>query len=336
MDLLDTHHLRSDIVNRLLGGEEDEQTTPFLDRLVEIAEMENGEYQMLVDPIDRSIALVFQLFETESLDPWDVDLSTFIDLFSERIKTADNIDLPSCGRLIRMAWSILHAQTFSLIDRHERWEEDLLEDDWTMDIGWESELNDDEYSFSVNVLTGQARDALPNLFEGRIRRTTESRPITLTEMLFSLKGAHDDARERQLREQARVRHQAEVAEAMANVSSRIHRENLEEDIKRCWLAMRDIGRNGAPVELDAIREYLMALAIEEGANDEEAAIEGEISGFVASLFLTHRGFAEIWQMGEASEGRIFIKDRWPSSSSYDDASLQIAEERGISLAEVEA
>ena len=41
MDLLDTHHLRSDIVNRLLGGEEDEQTTPFLDRLVEIAEMEN-------------------------------------------------------------------------------------------------------------------------------------------------------------------------------------------------------------------------------------------------------------------------------------------------------
>ena len=97
-----------------------------------------------------------------------------------------------------MAWSILHAQTFTLIERHERWEEELLEDDWTMDIGWESELNDDEYSFSVNVLTGQAKEVLPNLFEGRIRRTTESRPITLSEMLFSLKGAHEDARERQL------------------------------------------------------------------------------------------------------------------------------------------
>jgi chromatin segregation and condensation protein Rec8/ScpA/Scc1 (kleisin family) len=336
MDLLDTHHLRSDIVSRLLGGEEDEQVTPFLDRLVEIAEMENGEHQMLVDPIDRSIALVFQLFETESLDPWDVDLSTFIDLFSERLKTAENIDLPSCGRLIRMAWSILHAQTFTLIERHERWEEEMLDDDWTMDIGWESELDDDEYSFSVNVLTGQARDALPNLFEGRIRRTTESRPITLTEMLFSLKGAHEDARERQLREQSRVRHQAEVAEAMANVSSRIHTENLEDDIRKCWSAMRDIGRNGAPVELAAIREHLRALAIEEGANDDEAAIEGEISGFVASLFLTHRGFAEIWQMGKSSEGRIFIKDRWPATSSYEEATIQIAEERGISLVEVEA
>ncbi len=335
MDILDSHHLRSDIVNRLLGGEEDEATSPFIDRLVEIAEMENGEHQMLIDPIDRSIALVFQLFQTESLDPWDVNLSTFIDLFSERIKTAENIDLPSCGRLIRMAWSILHAQTFTLIERHERWEEELLEDDWTMDIGWESELNDEEYSFSVNVLTGQAKEALPNLFEGRIRRTTESRPITLSEMLFSLKGAHEDAKERQLREQARVRHQAEVAEAMANVSSRMHRENLEDDIRRCWSAMRDIGRNGAPVELESIRDHLKALAIEEGANQDEASIEGEISGFVASLFLTHRGFAEVWQMGEASKGRIFIKDRWPSSSSYDEARIQIAKERGISSVEVE-
>ena len=100
--------------------------------------------------------------------------------------------------------------------------------------------------------------------------------------------------------------------------------------------MRDIGRNGAPVELGSIREHLRALAIEEGASQDEASIEGEISGFVASLFLTHRGFAEVWQMGEASEGRIFIKDRWPSSSSYDEARLRIAEERGITLAEVEA
>ena len=39
MEILDSHHLRSDIVNRLLGGEEDEVTSPFIDRLVEIAEM---------------------------------------------------------------------------------------------------------------------------------------------------------------------------------------------------------------------------------------------------------------------------------------------------------
>jgi len=116
-----SHDLRADIVTRLLGGEEDADAIPFIDRLVEIAEMENGEHQMLVDPIDRSIALVFELFQSESLDPWDVDLTMFIDLFGERIETAENIDLPSCGRLIRMAWNILHAQTFSLIERHENW-----------------------------------------------------------------------------------------------------------------------------------------------------------------------------------------------------------------------
>ena len=198
---LSSHDLRADIVTRLLGGE-DTDAIPFIDRLVEIAEMENGEHQMLVDPVDRSIALVFELFQSEPLDPWDVDLTMFIDLFGERIETAENIDL-SCGRLIRMAWNILHAQTFSLIERHENWEDEIDDDDWMSDIGWEADFDDDEYGFSVNVLTGRAKEALPGLFQGRIRRTTESRPVTLSEMLFSLKAAHDQAEDRRLREAAR-------------------------------------------------------------------------------------------------------------------------------------
>ena len=55
MEPLISHDLRADIVTRLLGGEEDTDAVPFIDRLVEIAEMENGEHQMLVDPVDRSI-----------------------------------------------------------------------------------------------------------------------------------------------------------------------------------------------------------------------------------------------------------------------------------------
>ncbi|MBD18172.1 MAG: hypothetical protein CMB13_00810 [Euryarchaeota archaeon] len=336
MEPLISHDLRADIVTRLLGGEEDTDAIPFIDRLVEIAEMENGEHQMLVDPVDRSIALVFELFQSESLDPWDVDLTMFIDLFGERIETAENIDLPSCGRLIRMAWNILHAQTFSLIERHENWEDEIDDDDWMSDIGWEADFDDDEYGFSVNVLTGRAKEALPGLFQGRIRRTTESRPVTLSEMLFSLKAAHDQAEDRRLREAARIRHQADVEEAMANVSSRMHRENLEEDIQRCWSALRKLGRDGSPVELADVRTYLSSLAIEEGASEDEAEAEGEISGFVASLFLTHRGFAEIWQMGEANQGRIFLRDRWPKVDTFEDARAAIAHERGISLEEVEA
>ena len=98
MEPLISHDLRADIVTRLLGGEEDTDAIPFIDRLVEIAEMENGEHQMLVDPVDRSIALVFELFQS-GFDPRDVDLTMFIDLFGERIETAENIDLPTVDAL---------------------------------------------------------------------------------------------------------------------------------------------------------------------------------------------------------------------------------------------
>ena len=92
----------------------------------------------------------------------------------------------------------------------------------------------------------------------------------------------------------------------------------------------------SPVELADVRTLSSSLAIEEGASEDEAEAEGEISGFVASLFLTHRGFAEIWQMGEATQGRIFLRDRWPKVDSFEEARIAIAHERGISLEEVNA
>ena len=41
-------------------------------------------------------------------------------------------------------------------------------------------------------------------------------------------------------------------------------------------------------------------------------------------------------MGEANQGRIFLRDRWPKVDTFEDARAAIAHERGISLEEVEA
>ncbi len=321
--VFDAHAMRSDIVARLLGGEVDVESHRYLDRLTEICEMESAEHQMLIDPIDRSIAVVLQLFQDSSLDPWDIDLESFIELFRERISDAENIDLPTCGRLIRMAWRILHAQTFSLIERHERWDEP--EDEFGFDIGWEAELDDEDYNFSISVLSGAAADLLPGMFEGRIKRQ-EGRPVTLMEMLFSLKDAHSEAQERQLREQARVKHRAELDAAMKNVSSRMHDENLEEDLQRSWIAMRSLEPGGGPVELQRLRERLRQVAIEEGATDDDARTDGEISGFISSLFLTHRGLVDLWQI-DGPGGQIFVQDRWPDSASYQAIDEEMQAER---------
>ena len=97
MTVFDGQAMRDDIVVRLLGGEADLETSRYLDRLVELATLEEAEHQFLIDPFDRSVALVFQLFQSSDLDPWDVDLSSFLEMFNERIKESENIDLPTCG-----------------------------------------------------------------------------------------------------------------------------------------------------------------------------------------------------------------------------------------------
>ena len=97
MSLLETRDMQATIVKQLLGEQDDAKLDKhrYIDRLLEIADLESAEHQSLVDPFDRSVALVFQMFNDESLDPWDVDLSTFIEMFNRRIEDAENIDLPT-------------------------------------------------------------------------------------------------------------------------------------------------------------------------------------------------------------------------------------------------
>ena len=85
MSLLETRDMQATIVKQLLGERDDANLDKhqYIDRLVEIADLESAEHQSLVEPFDRSVALVFQMFNDASLDPWDVDLSIFIEKFKE-------------------------------------------------------------------------------------------------------------------------------------------------------------------------------------------------------------------------------------------------------------
>ncbi len=189
MSVFDGNSMKDDIVSRLLGGEADLETNRYLDRLVELSLVEEAEHQFLIDPFDRSVALVFQMFHNTDLDPWDVDLSVFLELFNQRINDSENIDLPTCGRLVRMAWSILRGQASSLLERQEKsLIDEEVEETWDFEDSWESEFSDEDYNFSVGVLTGAASDVLPTMFEGRIHRE-EGRPVTLGELLMGLQAA---------------------------------------------------------------------------------------------------------------------------------------------------
>ena len=306
MSVFDGNSMKDDIVSRLLGGEADLETNRYLDRLVELSLVEEAEHQFLIDPFDRSVALVFQMFHNTDLDPWDVDLSVFLELFNQRINDSENIDLPTCGRLVRMAWSILRGQASSLLERQEKsLIDEEVEETWDFEDSWESEFSDEDYNFSVGVLTGAASDVLPTMFEGRIHRE-EGRPVTLGELLMGLQAAGRLSEEQKMREKIAKERREANEKARARFGGSLHVENLEDDLKRTWDALRSRTlEEKESTNLSEIVEVLEKSSIDSGLSAENAKSEAQVTALISSLFLTHRGYAEVSQ---DLDGNISLKN----------------------------
>ena len=318
---LDQWFLRQDVIDQLLqSGDDDlEGISAYADRILMIAQTEEAEHQTLEDPFDRSVALVLSLVNSEGLDAWNIDLTSFLRQFTKRVKSqAKNLDLPACGRLIRMAWEVLHYQAAHLFDRIQYQD---MEDEWDMDFefGWEAEYDDQEFHFTNTVLQGGADDVLETLFDERVRRD-EGRPVTLGELLSALKDVMDDADALKLREKNRVAHAIEVEEMISNVGGRMHNEDLDGDIERCWNALRqttqELGSSNVPLK-SVIKTMIPLLEATFGEVPEGYGDDARVSSFIAGLFLTHKGLASITQ-GNQIDDVIMIEDLWPQLATFED------------------
>ena len=329
--VLDKWFLRQDIINQLLeSGEESEDALKFAERIMPVIEAEESEYQSLDDPFDRSVALVLSLVKDQELNPWNIDLSTFLKVFTKRVRSeSDKLNLPACGRLIRMAWEVLNQQAIVLFDRVQNMDQ---EDDWEDDIdfGWESDYDDQDYLFTTSILEGDVEQLLPSLFDERIRRD-EGRPVTLGELLSAFKDAAEDAEELKIREENRIAHQAELGDYLNNVGSRMHNEDLEGDIYRCWTALRNACQKAGSSKVKVIQvmdELNDILLAENGYIEQGYQEESKVASFIASLFLTHRGFALISQ-DEVPYGDIMLEDLWPGVTEFADIKGLIEDKKEI-------
>ena len=321
MSIFETN-MREDIITKLLGSDIDLETSRYLDRLLELASLEEAEHQFLIDPFDRSVALVFQLFNSSDLDPWDVDLSSFLEIFNERIENAENIDLPTCGKLVRMAWSILRNQASSLIERQERALQYDDEEVWDFEGGWETEFDDEDYNFSLGILSGAADETLPSMFEGRIHRD-ESRPVTLVELLMGLQSAGKLAEEQRLREKIARERRESNDRARARFGGSLHVENLENDLKRTWDALKNNTTNDSQsVELREIVSTLNKTSLQSGMSEEEAKAEAQVTALVSALFLTNRGYVDIFQE-DGSDGKIILRNLWEKAQDFSSLTNQL-------------
>ena len=319
--VLDDWFLRQDILDQLMSQEEEaSEAERYADRIMRIAQEDSAEHQVLSDPFDRSVALVLSLVKEEGMDPWNIDLSAFLKIFTQRVrKEADGLDLPACGRLIRMSWEVLNQQASTLFDRVIAL--DMDDDEDFLDFGWEAEYDDEEFIFTTTVLEGSADLVLPSFFGERVRRD-EGRPSTLGELLSALKDACDEAEILKAKEEYRRNHAEELKNMLDNVGSRMHNEDMEGDIRRCWTAMRrvtkSLGESKVPV-VEVTSELERILLDTFGEVPEGYDVESKITSFVAGLFLTHRGYA--WISQEGPEDPIMLEDRWPNATTFEEVTV---------------
>ena len=336
--MLDNWFLRQDILDQLVSRDEHiDEAERYADRIMRIAQEDNAEHQVLEDPFDRSVALVLSLVKEEDMDPWNIELSAFLKLFTQRVKKdASNLDLPACGRLIRLSWEVLTQQASTLFDKVTAPDFDEFEE--FVDFGWESDYDDEEFMFTTAVLDGAADSVLPSLFGERVRRD-EGRPSTLGELLSALKDACDEAEILKAKEEFRKNHAEELKNMIQNVGSRMHNEDMEGDIKRCWTAMRYVmsQQNSSVVPIANVTSKLAEILLEEfGSIPEGYEVESKITSFVAGLFLTHRGYA--WISQDQPDDPIMIEDRWPNAKTFDEVtelSKKLSEEESDSISDEE-
>lgn len=256
-----------------------------INEYVELLKKTNeGAVLRIDDPVDRSIAITFELVMQAHFNPWDIDLVQFSSMYLKRAKE-DHIDLIIAGRIIHMAWRILRLQSDDLVIHLQEAEEEDADgswDDFSADM-WLS--GEDEYSYT-NLLMSVPDPPI----EEPVRREN-ARKVTLMELLDAFDFARKDAETHQLMEQRRTEEKKRLKDlSRKKMKGTAHEDNLEEDVMEIWEKIKQISQSQIQLS-DLCRDQ----------SKEEL-----IKTIISVLFLAYENKIRVYQQ-RFPYGKIFIK-----------------------------
>ena len=277
------------VINHLLFHKsliDDSDDAHRINEYVSILQHSNeGNFIGIDDPVDRSIALTFELVNQAHFNPWDIDLVQFSTLYLKRARD-ENIDLITAGRIIHMAWKILRLQSDDLVINLQ--EPDLTDD---QDLNWDDFSTnmwlsaDDEYTYTNLLMT------VPDPpIEEPVRRDS-TRKVSLIELLDAFDLARKDAETHQIMEQRRREERKRLRDASRKrMKGTAHEDNLEEDILEIWEKIKEVDQS--------------TIALTELC--ENSSREELIRIIISVLFLAYDNKIKVYQK-QFPYGKIFIK-----------------------------
>jgi segregation and condensation protein A len=243
------------------------------------------------EPLDRALQLVFELVLTNDLDPWDIDLMKFAKLYGQRMH-GEEVDFIVAGKLMYMAWSILHLQSREVLSLNEAREELICE-------GWDMEGMD----LFVEQPLPKVELGVPEGVElTEVVRHRCTRPVSLVDLLDAFDAAQQEVEIALNRQRARER----LQRAGERFDGKSHSDDQEKDAAEVWVRIERCG--SGPIALEDLFE---------------GGKEDRIKVFVSLLFLARSGKISLWQE-ELPYGQIYleIKLPWEIAKLVDEAEAQ--------------
>lgn len=208
--------------------------------LTMIENMDDEDKEFSGDPFEKAIASVFKLVIDERLDPWEIDLVSFTEMYLKQAKKKDNLDFIVTGQLINMAWSILKMQCEQVLSSAEVEEqeeptdpidEEGFFDEWDV---WDQEVYEDpeDLDYEEEVLQ---EDDLP--LKKAVRRE-EKKPVSLIQLVDAFEDAKEEAKYREkmerIRKEKKREREKELEEKEDNYDTRSHEEDIQSDKSKIW------------------------------------------------------------------------------------------------------
>ncbi len=186
-----------------------------------------GEHVSMRDDFHRDVAIALELVMQEHLDPWDLDLSKFAELYLKESR-ARGVDIVTAGRIILMAWTVLKLQSDHVAERATTLQDAGEEHfDWDDVPDWG--FTDDEWDYTDRI------KALPRApIDEKIRHKGD-RKVTLMELLGAFEEVHEEAAERAKLQANKQAARLTLKRRMrGRVGGMVHKEDLEAEIAETW------------------------------------------------------------------------------------------------------
>jgi len=278
------------VFHRSLLGDGTDDSSALLERYLTLVEkLREGVHVVISDPMQKATALLFELVLEQEFDPWEIDLGRFTQAYLERVRADGAVNFAVTGRLVYMAWSILYLQSEELLRERQTPAAGALDGADGGEPVDDSYLPMLETPEAVDVTSAVLNSSEPPPLLGMVRHS-ESRPVSLLELVRAFGEAESDARAalkvQQLRERLRE-------EQRAPPEMIVHGDIPERDLQDAW---EEVVRH-------AIGEPFPFLDLW----PKEAGRDRLVAAFLAVLFLARERSLELRQESLGTSPILLIR-----------------------------